>query len=131
MIDNTPGASNASEPPLHWRLYALLQQRETELRSVLLADQTRALDSATGDADVTDFKDAAAQENSASIQDLQVAQAHAELTRILAARRRLDEGTYGFCEDCGEPIDERRLLAMPSSSRCTGCEAIQEQTRGQ
>jgi DnaK suppressor protein len=107
----------------------LLQQRETELRSVLLTDQTRALESATGNAEVNDFKDAAEQENSASVQDLKVAQAHAELARIQAARQRLTEGRYGICEDCDEPIDERRLLAMPSSSRCTACEATLEQSR--
>ena len=35
------------------------------------------------------------------------------ITKIDAALRRLDEGSYGFCEDTGEPISLRRLMARP------------------
>lgn len=119
----------ATPLPLLSRLLALLQQRETELRALLDADQTRALHSATGDAEVTDFKDAATQDSTAFVEGAQVAHAHAELSRLLAARRRLDEGTYGFCEDCGEPIDERRLFALPSTARCKACQAVYERSQ--
>lgn len=37
------------------------------------------------------------------------------------ALERLDEGTYGICKYCGEPIDEKRLLARPTSSSCVSC----------
>ena len=36
----------------------------------------------------------------------------------LAALKRLDEGTYGVCVDCGQPIDEERLSFRPEASRC-------------
>lgn len=35
------------------------------------------------------------------------------ISKIDAALRRIDEGTYGFCEDTGEPISLRRLDARP------------------
>jgi RNA polymerase-binding transcription factor len=35
------------------------------------------------------------------------------IAKIDAALRRLDEGTYGFCEETGEPISLRRLDARP------------------
>ncbi|MFA6486121.1 MAG: TraR/DksA C4-type zinc finger protein [Candidatus Magasanikbacteria bacterium] len=35
--------------------------------------------------------------------------------------KRLDEGTYGFCKYCKKPIDEKRLLARPTSSACVEC----------
>ncbi|HAH11489.1 MAG TPA: RNA polymerase-binding protein DksA [Alphaproteobacteria bacterium] len=35
------------------------------------------------------------------------------ISKIEAALRRLDEGTYGFCEETGEPITLRRLEARP------------------
>lgn len=37
------------------------------------------------------------------------------LPRVDAALRRVDEGRYGFCEDTGEPIGLRRLLARPTT----------------
>jgi DnaK suppressor protein len=128
MSQPSQGTMNATPLPLYARLRTLLQDRETELRTLLDADQTRALHSATGDTEVTDFKDAAAQESIAFVEATKVAHAHAELSRVLAARQRLDEGNYGFCVDCGEPIDERRLLALPETSRCKTCQALHERS---
>ena len=38
------------------------------------------------------------------------------LPRVEAALRRIDEGRYGFCEETGEPIGLRRLLARPTTA---------------
>ncbi len=43
----------------------------------------------------------------------------AELAAVTAALDRLDAGTYGRCMDCGQPIDEERLVARPTARRCT------------
>jgi DnaK suppressor protein len=48
------------------------------------------------------------------------------LNRIDAALRRLDEGTYGHCVECGDEIGEARLRALPFAVRCKDCEEIQE-----
>jgi RNA polymerase-binding transcription factor DksA len=45
----------------------------------------------------------------------------AEISQINRALRRLDEGSYGDCAVCGQPIDERRLEALPHSDRCIRC----------
>ncbi|QHE86210.1 TraR/DksA family transcriptional regulator [Hydrogenophaga sp. BPS33] len=42
------------------------------------------------------------------------------------AQRRLDDGTYGFCADCGEQIAEQRLIAMPQAPYCMTCQAQHE-----
>ena len=34
---------------------------------------------------------------------------------------RLDAGTYGRCEECGEPIDDTRLAELPTTRRCGTC----------
>ncbi|MCA1788380.1 MAG: TraR/DksA family transcriptional regulator [Thioalkalivibrio sp.] len=43
------------------------------------------------------------------------------LGRIEAALRRCDDGSYGFCTDCDEPIDPRRLSLDPTATRCIRC----------
>jgi DnaK suppressor protein len=43
---------------------------------------------------------------------------------------RLDEGTYGVCERCGKPIDERRLEALPTARYDAACQSIIEANEG-
>ncbi|WP_332663542.1 TraR/DksA family transcriptional regulator [Aeromicrobium sp.] len=50
-----------------------------------------------------------------------IEQAERRLAEIDAARARIDEGTYGRCEVCGEPIPDRRLEARPVARTCVGC----------
>jgi RNA polymerase-binding transcription factor len=40
---------------------------------------------------------------------------------IVAALRRIDEGTYGKCERCGEDIPVERLEAIPTARLCVKC----------
>jgi RNA polymerase-binding transcription factor len=42
---------------------------------------------------------------------------------VLAALRRLDEGVFGRCVDCGKPVPEGRLEARPDAARCVSCQA--------
>ena len=49
------------------------------------------------------------------------------LTKINEAVRRIDEGTYGLCGDCGDVIAEPRLRALPFAVRCKECEELREQ----
>ena len=37
------------------------------------------------------------------------------------ALRRLDDGTYGKCEQCGQPIDPARLEVFPAATSCVQC----------
>ena len=48
------------------------------------------------------------------------------LTKIDAALRRLEEGTYGDCFECGDQISEARLRALPFAVRCKDCEEARE-----
>jgi DnaK suppressor protein len=42
----------------------------------------------------------------------------AKLADVERALEKLDEGTYGFCDVCGEPIGAERLEAMPWATSC-------------
>lgn len=48
------------------------------------------------------------------------------LTQIDAALRRLEEGRYGNCFECGTEIAEARLRALPFAVRCKDCEQGRE-----
>lgn len=43
------------------------------------------------------------------------------LRDVKSALKRIEEGTYGTCKYCKKPIDEKRLLARPTSSACIDC----------
>ena len=49
-----------------------------------------------------------------------------ELMAIEEALIRMDNGTYGLCEDCGAPIEPRRLEIMPQTSLCRECQSQRE-----
>lgn len=48
------------------------------------------------------------------------------LNRINEAVSRLDEGTYGYCGECGDAIAASRLRALPFAVRCKDCEEMRE-----
>src|SRR5436190_404875 len=48
------------------------------------------------------------------------------LAKIDQALAKIDEGTFGTCEDCEEPIETRRLEARPVSTLCIACKERQE-----
>ena len=49
-----------------------------------------------------------------------------EIRRIEAALKRVDDGDYGYCLACDEPIAEARLMADPSTPLCLDCAAKRE-----
>lgn len=49
------------------------------------------------------------------------------LEKIDHALKKLDEGTYGICEDCGNEISEQRLKALPFAVHCVECKQRREE----
>lgn len=45
----------------------------------------------------------------------------AEINRLRAALSRIDEGDYGYCNECGEQIPEARLEIDPAADHCVAC----------
>ena len=48
------------------------------------------------------------------------------VTKIEEAIARIDDGSYGMCEDCGEEIGLKRLEARPVTMLCIDCKTAQE-----
>src|SRR4030066_1352833 len=47
-----------------------------------------------------------------------------ELVGIEHALEKVEKGTYGTCDNCGQPIDPERLEALPQASLCMNCKAL-------
>lgn len=48
------------------------------------------------------------------------------LNKINVALQKIEDGTYGECEECGEDISPARLQARPVAQLCIDCKTIQE-----
>jgi DnaK suppressor protein len=58
-----------------------------------------------------------------------LAAARARRALVIDALRRLDDGTYGTCVDCGGAVPESRLEAKPEAARCVTCQAKRDRLR--
>jgi RNA polymerase-binding protein DksA len=102
----------------------LLTYRLAELRAdVHAAEQERRVGAAEGAQEVADWKDEVTRGQQAALSGQQEERDRREMGQVEAALRRLDTGTYGDCEGCGEPIPLPRLLVQPAATRCAACQA--------
>ena len=73
-----------------------------------------------------DMADQASGNNEVHIQ-LKLKQTDAKILQAIEeALRRIDDGTYGICRDCGEPIADARLSAIPWTRVCLTCKEKQK-----
>ncbi len=52
-----------------------------------------------------------------------------QLVEVEHAVRKFETGTYGLCDDCGQPIDPARLEVLPQAGLCMNCKAKNEKGR--
>ena len=106
-----------------WELYnQLLEQQQSLLESTVKAMN-----------ELTEFKD-----SDPDSLDLAVSQSNRELSlrfanrerrmlnKIRHALERIDEGEYGMCNTCGDPIGFKRLSYRPVATLCIDCKTQQE-----
>lgn len=105
----------------------LLSEREAYLKSAASlraeADQL-AQDREPGD---VQFDEESGQGDSMNVErerDLALsAQALGSIQEIDVALAKIEKGTYGMCDRCGEPIPEERLKALPHAALCVRCKS--------
>lgn len=81
---------------------------------------------------VDQVQDSADQAQSSTLETIKISLQNAELdeyNRIIQALTMLDEGTYGICVECGQPIAARRLKLFPNAMRCLACQELAEERR--
>ena len=106
----------------------LLTHRRLELRAGVEAAERDRREAIDADAhEVTDRKDEAARQLSSDLVGVQEQRDLGEIAQVEAALLRLDDGTYGDCRDCGQPILPERLRVQPAAERCTSCQTASEQ----
>jgi DnaK suppressor protein len=96
---------------------ALERRRETLLQE-LKRDAARLKEERTGER--TD--------PTPDLDEAELSRDQRELGDIEAARRRLADGSYGICTDCGADIGFERLHAEPEAARCIDCQRRHEKT---
>ncbi len=97
---------------LETRLIALQSQDETnaDSRDTVVLDQTSVGRLSRMDAMQQQAMAKATRQNRTT-----------EIQAIKNALLRLEEGEYGYCEDCGEDIPAKRLELNPTAIRCFSC----------
>ena len=122
----------------HTQAGLALDERYEGLKQMLLSRQRELLNELHGK--MRDVRDEASQQdrgrlNPGETSDVEIQddlefvliQMKAETAnKISEALARLEEGTYGECFECGEPIAEPRLRALPFALRCKDCEETRE-----
>jgi RNA polymerase-binding protein DksA len=122
-----------AEPLTEQQLQQLKQRlldRRAELAAAVSArlhgqdDERRSEAALPRRADETDDEGAAEAQRAADVVHLS---RHAdELAALDAALVRFEEGTYGVCVDCDEPIGFARLSVAPAAARCAPCQQAHE-----
>jgi RNA polymerase-binding transcription factor DksA len=75
---------------------------------------------------VGDVADKAFERTRAEVEHDLIEHSLRELAEIAAVRERVENGTYGECVACGEPIAPARLEAYPTARRCAACQERHE-----
>ena len=102
----------------------LLTEKRDEI--VKKAKQTLEEDMTLDSNDLPDEMDLASSEDLQSFTFRLRAREKTFLDKISKARQKIEEGTFGTCEECGEEISVKRLEARPEATLCIRCKEDQE-----
>ncbi len=103
---------------------ALLQSRLDELMSEARSTMTNLSE---GEESYADPTDRAAAESDLNFL-LRIRDRERKLIqKIQEALQRIEDGSFGYCESCGEEIGDKRLEARPVTTQCIDCKSEAEQ----
>jgi DnaK suppressor protein len=106
---------------LNKRKDAIVKEAKNEIAKYISGEHRQLVDTALDDGDwaVVDISE--------DINLMRLATHRKTLIEIDEALRKIAEGTYGVCEECGEEISARRLSVIPAATLCVGCKETKEQ----
>jgi len=98
----------------------IVKESKTEIRKYVSGEKKQLVETVLDDGDLS-VVDLAEDIN------LKQLSTHREtLLKIDSALRKLSEGTYGVCDECGDEISEERLKIMPFAIFCRDCQEEKE-----
>ena len=108
-----------------------------EIKRLLLEEKAVLLDNIrekTGNQhklqnDIGDAIDSSVEEQDRELDLLLQDRDQARLKGIENALQRMESDDFGYCDECGENISKKRLMAVPLTSMCINCQSIEERNR--
>ena len=116
----------ASKTSRYTELKKMLETRRRELMASVQGKIRDVRSEGGKDRDVLDQGESSEVDIQEDIEFALIQMKSETLNKVDAAIRRLEEGTYGDCFECGEEITEARLRALPFAVRCKDCEEARE-----
>lgn len=117
---NTTNKNEAKASPDRYR--KALREKASELRGRMSAERTAAIVARLEDP--SDSGDLSQQSHEEWIFLNRNNLENALLREVEGALRRIDEQTYGVCQECREPISPKRLQALPWAKFCVRCQEL-------
>ena len=105
------------------QIKALLQSKINELMAE--AGKT-VIDLAGQEEKLPDLNDRASQESELNLEIRMRERERKLIVKMRETIERIDAGDYGICEECGEPIGVKRLMARPVTTYCIECKTREE-----
>lgn len=106
------------------RFKEILEQRRAQIKE--LVAETREQGIGLSREDLPDEVDLATTESDQSMNLRLRDRERTLLRKIDKALEKIESGEYGLCEECGEPIEIKRLEARPVTDMCIRCKEEQE-----
>jgi DnaK suppressor protein len=107
-----------------------LEERGQQLRDDLYRDFSEKYDHVDVATEAPDPGDSSFANLTLDLSNAEAIRDLTELRAVVAALRRMDDGTYGTCTDCGIDIPFERLQVQPMAQRCARCQQMWEKTHG-
>ena len=126
MATTTKSTKLAGKTSRYNELKKMLEERRRELLSEVQGKIRDVRAESGKERDVLDQGESSEVDIQEDIEFALIQMKSETLTKVDAALRRLEEGTYGDCFECGEEIAEKRLRALPFAVRCKECEEARE-----
>jgi len=119
-----PAAAKAAKSEKWEKFRQMLQEKRTSL--IRQAQKTLESDMVLSPDDRFDEVDQASSEYMQAFSFRLRGRERYLMDKIDLALKKIDEGTYGICEECEEPISLKRLQARPEAPLCIQCKEAQE-----
>ena len=102
----------------------LLEQKKAELATELA--KARSAEEESNEESTQDIADKAVSSYTREFLYSLTDSERTVLLQIDEALGRIDDGTYGFCGNCGKELSEKRLTAVPWTPYCVDCQELSE-----